>query len=94
MEEKNLRKQQITEKKYFFKKHKKMFVFLSLIFGIIIAIGIAAIIDGTNGIKKFGNRPNFGYEMAKRFAGNSFFKDIRSRVYVCDMGRSNTVFCL
>lgn len=55
MEEKNLRKQQITEKKYFFKKHKKMFVFLSLIFGIIIAIGIAAIIDGTNGIKKFGN---------------------------------------
>lgn len=43
------------EKKNFFVRHKKLIVFISILVAIGLAIGIAAIIDGVNGIKVLGD---------------------------------------
>lgn len=43
------------KKKNFFARHKKLVIFISVILAIGIAIGIAAIVDGVNGIKALGD---------------------------------------
>lgn len=41
--------------KSFFKRHKVLIIFMAVLFAVGIALGIAAIIDGINGIKALGN---------------------------------------
>ena len=44
-----------TEKKNFFTRHKKLIILIAILLVIAFAIGIAAIIDGINGIKALGD---------------------------------------
>lgn len=44
-----------TEKKNFFARHKKLIIFIGVLLAIGLAIGIAAIVDGANGIKALGD---------------------------------------
>lgn len=44
-----------VKKKNFFARHKKLVILISILFAIGLAIGIAAIVDGINGIKVLGD---------------------------------------
>lgn len=46
---------QPVKKKNFFARHKKLVILISILFAIGLAIGIAAIVDGINGIKVLGD---------------------------------------
>lgn len=46
---------QPAKKKHFFVRHKKLVILISVILAIGLAIGIAAIVDGVNGIKVLGD---------------------------------------
>jgi len=63
------------EKKNFFARHKKLIIFIGVLLAIGLAIGIAAIVDGANGIKALGDfisNQLLGFKWLNAVIGSAF----------------------
>ena len=88
---------QPVKKKNFFARHKKLVILISILFAIGLAIGIAAIVDGINGIKVLGDFVTdqiLGMKWLNMLLGMAFTGMFGEEFMSTRWGRRNTIFYL